>query len=144
MAAVASKLLAGASPEGLPFEVWTDTVPTFDARALARWGIDERLLPPQSVVRFKPQSVWQQYRLQMAIALIVILLEGLLIVALVVQQIRLRRAQRTVQQDQEFMDLASSAGGLGLWSRDTQTDELWVSSGMREPTVAPSDYRPAL
>jgi PAS domain S-box-containing protein len=131
VAAVARTLLEGAPPERLPFEIWTDTVPTFDARALARWGISERLLPPQSVVKFKPQTMWQQYGWQMAIALIVILLEGVLILALVVQQIRLRRVQGVVQENQEFMELASSAGGLGLWSRDTQTDRLWVNNGMR-------------
>jgi hypothetical protein len=32
----------------LPFEIRTETVPTFNWRALKRWGIDESRLPPGS------------------------------------------------------------------------------------------------
>ena len=36
--------------------------PMFDWRALQRWHIDERRLPAQSVVVFRPPSVWRDHR----------------------------------------------------------------------------------
>jgi PAS domain S-box-containing protein len=131
VAALARTLLEGASPENLPFEVWTDTIPTFDARALERWGIDERLLPPESVVRYRPVSIWQQYRGFVIGALILIALQSALIFALIVQRGRVRHAQAEVSESHEVIELAASAGGLGLWARDTQTDELWLNNVMR-------------
>src|SRR5437773_11827171 len=59
---LAGLILTGTTPASLPFEIRTDSVPVFDWRALKRWSISEDRLPPNSVVRFRPQSIWEQYR----------------------------------------------------------------------------------
>lgn len=38
------------------------SLPIFDGRELQRWGIDESRLPPGSVVRYRPSSLWSEYR----------------------------------------------------------------------------------
>ncbi|HLN85232.1 MAG TPA: ABC transporter substrate binding protein, partial [Candidatus Limnocylindrales bacterium] len=58
---LARLILSGADVKSLPFEVRTDSVPTFNWPALQRWGIPETRLPPGSVVRLKPASIWEQY-----------------------------------------------------------------------------------
>ena len=66
---------------------------TFDARQLQRWGLKESRLPPGSVIRFREPSAWERYRWPIIGASALVLLESLLIVGLVVQRARRKRAE---------------------------------------------------
>src|SRR6266850_5863851 len=55
-------ILTGSDVKTLPLEIRTDSIPTFNWPALQRWGIPESRLPPNSIVRFRPQSLWEAYR----------------------------------------------------------------------------------
>jgi signal transduction histidine kinase len=90
---IALRVLNGTPIAAFPFEIRTTTVPTFDWRALERWGIGERALPPESVVLFKPSSLLTQYRWYFAGALLLILLQSGTIVGLIVQRRQRRRAE---------------------------------------------------
>ena len=59
---LAQQVLGGTAPASLPIEVRKDGVPMFDWRVLERWGISESRLPPDSVVRFRELTIWQNYR----------------------------------------------------------------------------------
>jgi PAS domain S-box-containing protein len=129
--ALARRILSGTPLDSLPFEIRDDTVAMFDWRALKRWGISESRLPPDSVVRFRQSSIWDQYRWYIIGALLVILVQSATIGGLVVQQRRLRRAQSALRDEQQLIEFATGAGELGLWSRDLATNELWVNLPMR-------------
>jgi signal transduction histidine kinase len=75
-----------------------------DWRLLQRWSLDERRLPEGCEVRFREPSAWQLYRWQILGTLAVILLQGALIAALVVQRQRRLRAEIAVQRHR--MELA--------------------------------------
>jgi PAS domain S-box-containing protein len=128
---LARLILTGTPPASLPFEIRTDTVPMFDWRALKRWSIPESRLPPNSVVRFKPQSVWEQYRWYIIGAFIIIGIQTALIIDLLLQRRRRRKVQAELQESQQLMELATSAGELGLWSRDLEKGELWANPQLR-------------
>ncbi len=66
---------------------------TFDWRQLRRWGLEEGRLPPGSVVRFREPSAWERYRWPIIGTSTLVLLELLLIVGLVVQRARWKRAE---------------------------------------------------
>ncbi|MCE9612877.1 MAG: PAS domain-containing sensor histidine kinase [Lentisphaerae bacterium] len=114
MARAAGRILRGELPESLPAPA-IGPVPMFDWRELQRWQVDERQLPAGSVVRFRQPSVWAQYHLQILAALGVILMQAATIVALLVHRARRRRAEADLRANQQFMELATSAGELGLW-----------------------------
>jgi signal transduction histidine kinase len=97
----ARRLLTGTSPAAMPFEVRSDSVPTFDWRALKRWNISESALPSGSVVRFKPASVWREYGWYIGGAAIVIVLQSATIVALVLE----RRYRRRIAAERERAEL---------------------------------------
>ncbi|HMF48691.1 MAG TPA: ABC transporter substrate binding protein, partial [Candidatus Saccharimonadales bacterium] len=59
---LAHRVLSGAAPNSLPFEIRTEGVPMFDWQALKRWGISESRLPSGSIVRNRPLSVWARYQ----------------------------------------------------------------------------------
>jgi PAS domain S-box-containing protein len=128
---LARLILTGTPPSALPFEIRTDTVPMFDWRALKRWGINESRLPPNSIVRFRPPSLWGEYRWYIFAGLAIILLQSAMIVDLFLQRRRLHRIQTVLRESQEMMELASTAGELGLWSRDLIDGDVWANASMR-------------
>jgi len=128
---LARLVLTGTPANSLPFEVRSDTVAMFDARALARWQIDERRLPADSVVRFRPQSIWREYRTYIVGAVAVMVLQTTLILALILQRRERRVIQGALAETQSMMDLATDAGEVGLWSRNLANGELWANAAMR-------------
>ena len=67
--------------------------PMFDWRQLQKWGISLDLLPEGSDVRFREYTFLEQYRGYVAISATVFLIQSLLIVGLVLQRSRRRRAE---------------------------------------------------
>jgi signal transduction histidine kinase/ABC-type uncharacterized transport system substrate-binding protein len=101
----ARRILTGTLPETIGFEVRRDSMPIFDWRALQRWNISEDVLPPGSVVRFKPPSLWREYAWYIGGALVIMVLQSATIVALILERRRRRRidadrkiAERELQQ----------------------------------------------
>ncbi len=103
-AELASRMLAGERP--LPMDSGTNVL-MFDARQIARWGIDRRRLPPGSVVLFHEPSLWERYRGYVIAAISVILIQSGLVGALLVQRLQRRRAQRTLTERLRFETLLS-------------------------------------
>lgn len=128
---LARLILTGTALESLSLETSTGSVPMFDWRALKRWGISESRLPANSIVRFRQPSVWEQYRWYILGALIIICAQGALIFVLLLERRRRLRIQVELQASQQMMELATSAGDLGLWSRDLKERELWANGPMR-------------
>lgn len=128
---LARLILTGTDIKTLPFEIHTDSIPTFNWPALQRWGIPENRLPPGSVVLRKPMSIWMQYRWYIIGAATVIALQSLMIAGLMLQRARRRRAEAELSESRQFMDLATEAGGIGLWVRDLVQGDLWANPRMR-------------
>ena len=95
---LAKSILNGAAPASLPFEIRTQGVPMFDWRALQRWGISERRLPPGSLVQFRMPSIWEQYRWYVIAAVAITAAQTVLIAGFVVQLARHRRAEVTAHR----------------------------------------------
>ena len=91
-AQVALRVLAGESPGRIKTPTQRTGQPTYDARELRRWKIDEGRLPPASVVLFREPTIWQRYRRPITFGA---LLGGIPVVAIVllVGLIKRRRAQ---------------------------------------------------
>jgi len=128
---LANGILSGADPKALPLEVLTQGTPIFDWRALQRWGISESRLPANSVVRFRPVSIWEYYKSYIIIGLIIILFQAAIIAALLVQRAQRRRAEVALVESRQFMELATEAGGIGLWVRDMVRGDLWANPRVR-------------
>ncbi len=86
---VALRVLAGESPGSIKTPIQRVGQPTYDARELRRWKIDESRLLPASVVLFRESSAWRR---PMALGA---LLGGIPVVAIVlfVGLVKRRRAQ---------------------------------------------------
>ena len=69
----------------------------FDARELARFGIDEARLPAGSSVQFRSLSLWQQYRWYIVSAACLFAVETALLVTLLAQMARRKRAEERLR-----------------------------------------------
>jgi PAS domain S-box-containing protein len=115
-AEITLNVLNGARAGDLPVENAPD-IPIFDWRQLQRWRIDEERLPPNSIIRFRELTMWQQYKLRIVGAAAVFVLQALLIGALLFQRYQSRRAaaalvqaQRVLQESEErFHNMADTA-----------------------------------
>ncbi len=59
-AQVALRVLAGESPGRIKTPIQRTSQPTYDARELRRWNIDDGMLPPASVVLFREPTMWER------------------------------------------------------------------------------------
>ena len=130
-ARVALRILRGEVPSSIPTKPIEPTAPVYDWRELRRWGISEARLPPDSTIRFREPTFWRQYRWYIVGALATIAVEALLIVGLLLQHARRRRAEKELRESQEFLELSTSAGELGLWMRDLERGDLWANMRLR-------------
>jgi hypothetical protein len=106
-ARVAARILAGETPGSIKTPPLEQDRGMYDARQLVRWGIDPSRLPAGSTVLFRKPSVLEQYWRQIAIAAAVIAFQSVLIVALLVNRHRLRRAELNRRRaEEDALDLS--------------------------------------
>ena len=89
---LALRIMSGARPEDLGA---TRAVlrPMFDWRAIERWHIDPRRLPPESDIQYREPTVWDNYRGYIMAGVTLVVLQGLTIAGLVVQRSRRRKLE---------------------------------------------------
>ena len=92
-AEIGLRVLRGESPANIPVREVPDNQYMFDARQIDRWKLDSRLLPANSVIRFRESSVWDRYRAYIISAVALVAFQMVLIVGLLVQHSRRRRAE---------------------------------------------------
>ena len=93
---LALRVLDGAKPEDLPIEVATKGTPMVDWRALQRWDIKENRVPAGSVIRYRPQTLWEQHRDLILVSLAVFLGQAVTIGGLLAQRRKRRWAEAEI------------------------------------------------
>ena len=94
MARSTLRLLSGEQASSLPPGSMDSNLIAFDERELKRWHIPLSRLPPGSTVRFHEPGLWERYRWQLTAILAASLLQAVLILVLLWERGRRRRAQR--------------------------------------------------
>jgi PAS domain S-box-containing protein len=86
------QVLNGTRAQDIPLER-SEVTPTFDWRAMQRWGINPSRLPPGSVIRYREPSLWDLYGWYMVGAIALFAVQAFMITALVVQRARRRETE---------------------------------------------------
>ena len=123
-AEVAAQILGGASPSDIKFPPQKLGEPEFDWRELQRWGVQQANLPPGSTISFRELTLWEQYRWYILAVAGVSALQGILIVGLLLNRLRLRRAHDRLRTSEEGMSLAAIAAKLRFWVWDIPRDQV--------------------
>ena len=112
---LALRILNGEDASKIAASVSSVNKPIFDWRQLQRWNIKESALPPESEVRFRELTVWQQYRWQIVAIFATLLLQAGLISWLIYEHRRRNRAEMLVRSSMAeltHMNRLATAGEL--------------------------------
>jgi signal transduction histidine kinase len=145
-AEVAARLLGGASPGDIKTPPQKLAEPEFDWRELRRWGIQEANVAPNSTISFREPTLWEQYRWYILAAAAFSALQAILIVGLLLNRLRLRRAHDELKTSEEGMSLAAIAAKLRFWVWDIPRDEVrasesdWSSGNWRSAQPVQFDH----
>ena len=97
---MAVRVLNGEKPQDIPV-VTSNHVYMFDWRALKRWGINEKNLPPGSIVLHRQPSFWELYKQYVFAAIFLILLQSAAILGLLWQRARRRKTEAELIRSEE-------------------------------------------
>jgi len=128
---MALQILAGKDPATIAPETNPGQTYRVDHRALARWGLQESKLPPDTVVLFKEPTIWSEHRGVVVAAILIVALQSLIVGALLVQRRRRLRAENLLKESEERMTFAAAAANIGLWKFDRHRNELWATEHCR-------------
>ena len=123
-AEVAAQILGGASPGDIKTPPQKLGEPQFDWRELRRWGVADANLPPNSVIRFREPTLWEQYEWYILAAAGLAAVGAILIAGLLLNWMWLRRAHARLRTSEEGMNLAAIAAKLRFWVWDIPRDEV--------------------
>ena len=130
-AEIALQILGGQSPAEIPPEQMLNKL-MFDWRQLKRWDISEDKLPAGSIVRYRPFSIWGQYRWHIIGVIAFFFIETFLIIILCSQIIKRRKAEIKVCESEERYALAVRGSTDGLWDWKTLSGEVFYSDRFKE------------
>jgi len=120
-AALALRIMGGESPASIPFGGEQAYVNAYDWRELKRWGISENVLPPGSVVRFKPPSIWEDHRGVILGVIFFIVIETLLVIGLFANLHKRKQAETKLREREK--DLQNLTGRL-IWGQEEERRRL--------------------
>jgi len=132
-AEVANRVLAGESPGRIKTPTQRTGQPTYDARELRRWKIDQRRLPTASLVLFREPTIWQRYRAPFTVGALV---GGIPVVAIVVLVgcVKRRRAGRRRLVTKGLVSREPSDATVRMWAAGT--DGQRVDAGRSSGAVS--------
>jgi len=95
-AQLALRVLNGVPSKELPIEVETKGAPMVDWRAMQRWHINPTRLPANSVVRYRPQTLWDEHRRLILVSMAIFIAQAGTIGGLLAQRRQRRRAEAEI------------------------------------------------
>lgn len=126
-ARVAIRILHGEPAAKITPQILNPPFAVYDWRELKRWGISETRLPAGSLVQFRQPTVWDLYKWRIIAIGSVCVLEGALIVLLVINQAKRRRAEQALRESEERLSLAAAAANIGIWVWDIPRNRIWAT-----------------
>ena len=93
LAEISVRVLKGEKPENIPVVEIQPRITTVDWRQLRRWNINEALVPPGTIVRFKEPTLWETYKWRIVGVISLCVLEAMLIALLLISRMRRRHAE---------------------------------------------------
>jgi PAS domain S-box-containing protein len=139
IADLAVRVLAGEKPVDIPMVLDSSSQDTVDWRQLRRWGISEKRVPPGAVVLYKESSIWDRYRPYIYGLILLLVLQTFLILGLLVQRRRRKRAEKRLQGEKAFSDaVIESLPGIFIMQDETQKNVRWNRNAERWARYHPS------
>ncbi|HKD84955.1 MAG TPA: PAS domain S-box protein [Terriglobales bacterium] len=129
-----ARVLSGEAPENIPVVRGSIDRAQVDWRQLRRWHIPESRLPAGTVVLYRQPSFWERDRRYIVAALVVILAQSLLILALLWQRARKRKAEAVLRESEERFRVMADTTPSMIWMCDQRGNITYLNSRRAEFT----------
>jgi len=110
---LALRVLAGADPENIPIDVATKGTPMVDWRAIKRLDIKESRVPAGTIIRFRPETLWDEHRDLILILLAVFLAQAATITGLLMQRRERLRAEAEIMNQRTELAHVTRVSTMG-------------------------------
>ena len=120
------RVLSGERAENIPI-AGTKTQVMVDWRQLRRWHIAESALPPGSIVVDREPTFWERDRNYIIAGSILIVLQSLLIVGLLMQRTRKRKAEAVLRESEERFRVMADTTPSIVWMSDTKGNLIYLN-----------------
>ncbi len=138
IAQIALRIMRGESMDQIPIDTNSPGRYMFDYKQLQRFNVDEKLLPPESVIINKPTTLYAQNKRLVWLAITVFSILSIAILILGINVRRRKRAERSLWTNQErFRDYAESAADW-FWETDSDMRFTYVSKRSQEVLGVPT------
>jgi PAS domain S-box-containing protein len=124
---LAARVLKGERTDNIPILHLSNFQNRVDWRALRQWNIPESALPPRTVVVNREPTLWQRYRGYLLAVIFVILAQAFLIVALLWQRTRKRKAEAILRESEERFRLLANTTPALIWMCDAQGKTTYLN-----------------
>jgi PAS domain S-box-containing protein len=116
----AARILSGERPENIPIVYDSALQITVDWRAIRYWHIPESALPAGSVILNRPPSLWESYRKYMTAAIAVTSVLLVLMVGLLWQRKRNRKAEALLHESEKRFKVMADTTPALIWMCDSE------------------------
>lgn len=123
--AMALRILNGEKPQDIP-RLKTANTYMFDWQALQRWGMAENNLPPGSILLNRQPGIWETNKQYVLGSISLVIAESLLIVGLILQRTKRRKAEAASAQTCLRLGLAMEAARAVGWEWDVSNGRYQV------------------
>jgi PAS domain S-box-containing protein len=118
VARLAKRVLSGEQPDNIPIVHDAEHQIRLDWRQLRRWNISESALPPGTLILYREPTMWERGRKYILAAVATIIAQALLIVGLLWQRARKRKAEAFLREsERRFRVMADTTPSL-IWMCD--------------------------
>ncbi len=113
---MAARILSGEKEENIPVVQAAPEHPCVDSRQLRHWHISETALPDGSVVLYRQPPIWKTYWKYIVGAGALIFVQALLILGLLWQRFRKRKAEAALRETEERLQVMADASPSLIWT----------------------------
>jgi PAS domain S-box-containing protein len=117
---LAARILSGENPENIPVVHGPPALVHMDWRQLRRWNIPESALPPGAIISYRQPTAWERYAKYFGVVLLLILVQALLIIGLLWQRARSRKADFLLRESEKRFRLMADTTPALVWMCDKE------------------------
>ncbi len=145
---LAARVLLGEAPETIPVVNGPPALVHVDWRQLRRWNIPESALPPGAIVSYRQPTLWERYGKYVGAVLLLILVQAILIIVLLWQRARNRKADMRLRESEKRFRLVADTTPALIWMCDskgtvTYLNDRWLDFIGRDLATGFEDTWPA-
>ena len=125
---LAARVLLGETPGNIPVVHGPPALVHVDWRQLRRWNIPESVLPPGAIVSYRQPTFWERYGKYVGALFLLILLQAALIIGLLWQRTRNRKADLRLRESEKRFRLMADTTPALIWMCDKEGTVTYLNN----------------